>query len=379
VNSSARGGRHDLLTQHSSSGPGAFVDCVAQDALNDSGSHHDWSIGTLYDRAWVNKGSPSGARSGFITAASRHAQDIDDSKDSHGWTGANLVVWNSTAKGYEYYNPPGAQNWLIGSTGDLPAAPNTGPGEQESDAHYDFGEQSEHGTRVSLAPLSTEAEPSLYRVSNAQWRALAASGAIETRHYFVGDPDQSAGAAIGDVGEPFDPINDDVYVNPTFESRLTTWFGSGVGIANFDQAVANHNVPFTVRYSLEQGEQVIGAYLAVRSERVGSWGSNTNHHITLASRQFDTQRRTLHWRCTDVPGTCHEITAAMTGPEGWPASAAFPGVRILDLSDPAMPYLGYLNNTGNPLGAGGWAELSVNFFRKTRIDWAALTLIIRRS
>jgi hypothetical protein len=366
VNAAAENGRHDFLTQSGSSGPGAFVDCTATGARKDSGTHHDWSIGTLLDRVTLDNN---------ITASNRHESDIDgvlpsgSGFDSHGWTGANQVIWNSTATGYEVHNPPSAQNWLIGSTGTLPAAPDTSQG--ESQPHYDFYEQLEHGTRVSLAPLSTETKPSLFRVSNEQWRSYrdATTGPteFETRTYFIGDPDQTA----NDIGTTGD-TNDQVPVSQTFLSRLTTWgFGTGGGVAGFDALGGDHNVPFTFRYQLEPGEAIIGGYLALRLERGGTHGPDTDHHITLASGNLanDDEKVTFYWRCT---APCNPVPSTMLGPIGGGSLPTWPSVRIIDLG--FNPYLMWLNH----VDANRAGELNVNLYRKARVDWASLTLIVGR-
>ena len=48
-----RGGRHDYVLHARAAGPNAFVDCIAEDAFSDSGPHHRWSVGTLFDNIRV--------------------------------------------------------------------------------------------------------------------------------------------------------------------------------------------------------------------------------------------------------------------------------------------------------------------------------------
>jgi len=361
ANATSDDGRHDFLQQqNATSGPNAFYNCTSTNENTDSGSHHDWARGTLFDNVTLQpKPGGTSGRKGEFTAANLSPSD-GSNNDTHGWSGANLVFWNTTAAGYEVYNPPTAQNWLIGGSGPL-GTPTSGLG--ESNPHFDFGDPAEHGTKSVLAGSISG---SLYRTANAQWRAYLDQGyELEVRHYFIGDPDQPESGEIGDgtMGDSNDPV----YVNPTFKGRVqNTWFGSNVATANFDVMVTNHAVPFTVRYQLEPGEVVVGGYLAARIER-GTWGSDLDHHVTLASREFDTQRTTYYWRC-NVVSPC--IPATMMGPEGWPTSVTSPMVKILDLTGSFLPYL---NNQ-----SGGWAELNVNFFKRTRVDWAALTLLVRR-
>ena len=48
-----------------------------------------------------------------------NARNRGDFGTSHGWSGTNMVIWNSTASGYYVHNPPTSQNWLIGSIGPI--------------------------------------------------------------------------------------------------------------------------------------------------------------------------------------------------------------------------------------------------------------------
>jgi len=44
-----RGGRHDYITGSRVPGPNAFVDCLAIQCHSDSGNHHRYAEGTLFD------------------------------------------------------------------------------------------------------------------------------------------------------------------------------------------------------------------------------------------------------------------------------------------------------------------------------------------
>ncbi|MFP3904358.1 MAG: hypothetical protein ACLFWB_08975, partial [Armatimonadota bacterium] len=46
-------GRHDFVMHSVVSGPNVFLDCTARDAHSDSGPHHRWATGTLYDNVTV--------------------------------------------------------------------------------------------------------------------------------------------------------------------------------------------------------------------------------------------------------------------------------------------------------------------------------------
>ena len=101
-----RGGRHDFVMHARVPGPNAFVDCVAEKAYSDSGPHHRWATGTLYDNVVVNGNS-------------LNVQDRQWSGTGHGWAGANMLFWNCTARSFRCQQPPTAQNLGIGCQGSL--------------------------------------------------------------------------------------------------------------------------------------------------------------------------------------------------------------------------------------------------------------------
>jgi len=116
----SRNGRHDFVMHALAAGPDVFYDCVADHSHADSGPHHRWSVGVLYDNVRVTGAEKSG---GEINLRDRGAMGT-----GHGWAGADQVVWNCTADAMIIENPPTAQNWVIGAkTGSL-----TGNGLRES-------------------------------------------------------------------------------------------------------------------------------------------------------------------------------------------------------------------------------------------------------
>jgi hypothetical protein len=98
--------RHDYASDGMVVGPGVFLDCVAHGSRADSGPHHRWAAGTLYDNVHVHDHS--------IRVQNRLRMG-----SGHGWAGANMVLWNSIANHYMIQNPPTAQNWLIGCIGEI--------------------------------------------------------------------------------------------------------------------------------------------------------------------------------------------------------------------------------------------------------------------
>jgi hypothetical protein len=97
----AKDGRHDFVMHATVPGPNAFVDCLAEKAHSDTGPHHRWSTGTLYDNVEVQGNA--------INVQNRGA-----SGTGHGWAGAQMVFWNCKAKSMDVQGPPTAQNWAIG-------------------------------------------------------------------------------------------------------------------------------------------------------------------------------------------------------------------------------------------------------------------------
>jgi hypothetical protein len=105
--SRARQGRHDFVVGSVVPGPNVFVDGLAEQALSDTGPHHRWSNGTLFDNIEVQ-------------ANSINVRDRGNLGTGHGWAGANTVIWNSKADGMNIERPPTAQNWSIGSVTPRP-------------------------------------------------------------------------------------------------------------------------------------------------------------------------------------------------------------------------------------------------------------------
>ncbi len=97
----AEHGRHDFVMHARAPGPNAFVDCVADNAYSDTGPHHRWATGTLFDNVVVN-------------GHAINVRDRGNSGTGHGWAGAQQVFWNCTADSIICQQPPTAQNWAIG-------------------------------------------------------------------------------------------------------------------------------------------------------------------------------------------------------------------------------------------------------------------------
>ena len=126
----ARRGRHDYVMHARAPGPNAFVDCVAEQAFSDSGPHHRWSVGTLYDNVRVEGNAIN-------------VQDRQASGTGHGWAGAMKVLWNCEAESIVCQKPPTSQNYAIGCIAEKK------PGWHEREDGY----WASHGTHVEPESL----------------------------------------------------------------------------------------------------------------------------------------------------------------------------------------------------------------------------------
>jgi hypothetical protein len=104
----ARGARHSFVTSSRVTGPNVWLDCLATQTLNDDGPHHRWATGLLFDN---------------VSTPELHVQNRFDSGSGHGWTGAQVMFWNSAADSLISDAPHGAMNWIVGS--------NVEPGQSE--------------------------------------------------------------------------------------------------------------------------------------------------------------------------------------------------------------------------------------------------------
>ncbi|MBN2451406.1 MAG: hypothetical protein JXR77_13525, partial [Lentisphaeria bacterium] len=99
-----RGGRHDYVMHARARGPNVFLDCVADQTHSDSGPHHRWATGTLYDN---------------VACGALNVQWRGRSGTGHGWAGANMVFWNCRARSIDCQKPPTANNVCSGCTGQI--------------------------------------------------------------------------------------------------------------------------------------------------------------------------------------------------------------------------------------------------------------------
>ncbi len=99
-----RHGRHDYVMHDRVRGPNVFLDCVADNTHSDTGPHHRWATGTLYDN---------------IACGALNVQNRGRMGTGHGWAGATMVFWNCRASSIKCEKPPTANNYCIGSSGKI--------------------------------------------------------------------------------------------------------------------------------------------------------------------------------------------------------------------------------------------------------------------
>lgn len=257
TNARADEGRHDFVTNSTRpAGPSVFHNSVATNANSDTGPHQRWSTGTLYDNVVVQGNA--------INARNRGSFGT-----SHGWSGANIVVWNSTADSFRIQNPPTAQNWLIGSTGTIVEDTTFGP---QPPGNYDS-----HGTPVTAGGTTSLYEAQMNDASDLraffwggqdgnwdnaqQWFQQTTPGiySVSLRDYLIGDIDDFVNDGAGSLDEAF--------VDPDWESFISG--SSSHPIVGFDSLSTNQNTAFTVQHALDPGERVVGASLALALKQSG--------------------------------------------------------------------------------------------------------------
>lgn len=96
--------RHAEVTGAKVCGPNVFLDCLNENTHSDTGPHHRWAVGILWDNL---KGGPF------------NAQDGGNWGSGHGWRGALQVFWNCETSSICVQKPPTAQNYAVGCIGKI--------------------------------------------------------------------------------------------------------------------------------------------------------------------------------------------------------------------------------------------------------------------
>lgn len=110
----ATNARHGFMTGARVRGPNVFLDGASLQSHSDSGPHHRWAVGILYDSIRDSK--------------ELNVQDRQYAGSGHGWAGAQNVFWNCRSPSFVVQQPPAAQNYAIGCVGEI------SPGQWNRDA-----------------------------------------------------------------------------------------------------------------------------------------------------------------------------------------------------------------------------------------------------
>ena len=102
--------RHDFATGSRVPGPNVFLDNYGRDSFTDSGPHHRYATGELYDN---------------VLSRELKVRNRGASGTGHGWSGAQQVFWNCETRStnnpgsdtIHVDSPPGARNFGIGCDG----------------------------------------------------------------------------------------------------------------------------------------------------------------------------------------------------------------------------------------------------------------------
>jgi hypothetical protein len=244
--------RHDFVNNSPSRGPNVFLNATATHSHANAGPHQRWSTGTLYDNVYDNN--------------SLDVEDRGNSGTGHGWAGANMLVWNSTAGHFMMQSPPTSQNWIVGSTGTYD---NTGSRTPAYSA-----------SRNAPVTLTLDGTPytSLYQ---AQLADRVAHPNEQTRQYVVGDYDAY------ETGDAADAPAVDLGWLAAVRSASTN------PIVGLDYAgPANVSVPFTFDFTLNPGDTVTSAVLTIAVK-------NLSPEATTDSLYIDSLKNGLAF--TDAP------------------------------------------------------------------------------
>ncbi|TWT91959.1 GEVED domain-containing protein [Stieleria varia] len=298
-------GRHDFVNNAATRnrGPNVFLNGTAVDSNSSSGPHQRWSSGTLYDTISTDNMTEARNRGNFGTG--------------HGWAGANMVFWNNTATQFVIQNPPTAQNWLIGSTGQIVEETLFGP--QPS------GIYSEHGTPIDFGdpnnPLSS--------LFIAQLNQRSGEPGSEKREYVLGDFDLLEYDGVGSA--------DDVFVDADWASSLAT-----LGVSShLDRSIDDRVVPFSFAYQLDSHEIVTAATLSLG---LRGTGSGTSDDTLLIESLLDSR-----------PLQSYGLPAQISQTETTPVLIELTGADLVALQD-------------------GLLNLAID--NNTAVDWAVLDLTV---
>lgn len=94
-------GRHEFVNQQMTAGPNVFVDCIGFQSKQNSGPHHRYAVGNLYDNVKSEREMESHFRGNIGSG--------------HGWAGTQTCFYNCVASEFKVETPPGGISWVLGS------------------------------------------------------------------------------------------------------------------------------------------------------------------------------------------------------------------------------------------------------------------------
>jgi len=271
VDNFARKGRHDFVLGSLVAGPNAFVHCTAESAYADTGPHHRWAVGTLFDNVTVGGNEIN-------------IQNRGNAGTGHGWAGAYSVVWNSTANALRVRNPPTARNWVVGSTGAILAS--AFPVGADPDGTYD-------GSGPAGRPVYPR---SLY---HSQLQQRLKRPRSEFREVWLGDIDQHAN--IGGTGEV-------VACNATWLTRVDA-LDALPAAALFDAPTGRRHTAFSLAFTLDAGDTVVAAALTVGLRAVGSTADAADDTLRLDDTTAPLSYAALGWGSLSPDGSASRTIA----------------------------------------------------------------------
>ena len=272
VNNYARKGRHDFVFGATVPGPNAFVHGTADTVYADTGPHHRWSVGGLFDGVAINGNE--------INVRNR-----GNSGTGHGWAGAYMAVWNCEADGFRVRNPPTARNWLIGSIGPIGSSSGFAVGADPA------------GTYDSSGPTGKAVHPRSLYYGQLQQR-LKWPGS-EFREVWLGDVDQHNST---------DAAGNTVNCDAAWLAQVEA-LDALPAESTFDTLVGNRYSAFTFDCPLDPGDTIVAASLTVSLRAVGS---ATNDSLWLDSTSSPQSFSSLGW--TPVATTAPTVRTMEVAP-----------------------------------------------------------------
>ncbi len=256
INCYSRKGRHDFVFGSTIEGPNAYVQCKADTAYSDTGPHHRWAVGGLFDNITVNGNAIN-------------VQNRGNLGTGHGWAGAYMAVWNSVAGSFRVRNPPTARNWLIGSTGPIYAS------------QFPVGADPE-GTYESSGSSGENVFPRSLYFAQLQQRMKWPDSWF--REAWLGDIDEHY--SIGGSGNAQS-------CDPAWLAAATAISPSVPTDSLHDNLTANRRRAFTLSFTPVPGESVASATLSIGLRATGT--SSGDDRIFLDSTATPVTLASLGW------------------------------------------------------------------------------------